>query len=110
MEKPYIDYSKCTTSSTCIDVCPVQVFEKIGESLPELFYDLIGIFIPGFYLYFCLSLIYSQEQLSKIVEVSFLNKTVLAIFIIYFFGHIIYTFSSLFIDRVISLSDVVFIL
>ncbi|MFH1751925.1 MAG: 4Fe-4S binding protein [archaeon] len=29
-EKPYIDYALCDVCSTCIDVCPVQVFAKEG--------------------------------------------------------------------------------
>ena len=33
MEKPYIDYSKCTACGTCIDVCPVGVFEKEGDKV-----------------------------------------------------------------------------
>ena len=28
MPKPVIDYEKCTACGTCIDVCPVDVFEK----------------------------------------------------------------------------------
>jgi NAD-dependent dihydropyrimidine dehydrogenase PreA subunit len=28
MPKPVIDYKKCTACSNCIDVCPMQVFEK----------------------------------------------------------------------------------
>jgi len=30
MPKPVIDYKKCTGCFTCVDVCPMQVFEK-GE-------------------------------------------------------------------------------
>ncbi|MFH1239639.1 MAG: 4Fe-4S binding protein [Candidatus Diapherotrites archaeon] len=29
-ERPYIDSTKCTGCGTCIDVCPVGVFEKEG--------------------------------------------------------------------------------
>jgi len=28
MPKPIIDYKKCTSCGSCIEVCPVQVFEK----------------------------------------------------------------------------------
>ncbi len=28
MPKPVIDYKKCKMSMTCIDVCPMDVFEK----------------------------------------------------------------------------------
>ncbi|MFH1586323.1 MAG: 4Fe-4S binding protein [Candidatus Diapherotrites archaeon] len=27
-ERPFIDYKKCTTCGTCVEVCPVSVFEK----------------------------------------------------------------------------------
>lgn len=29
-ERPYIDYSKCKKCKTCVDVCPVGVFEERG--------------------------------------------------------------------------------
>lgn len=28
MAKPVINYKKCKTCGTCVEVCPVQVFEK----------------------------------------------------------------------------------
>jgi NAD-dependent dihydropyrimidine dehydrogenase PreA subunit len=28
MPKPIIDYKKCNACGTCIDVCPMDVFEK----------------------------------------------------------------------------------
>ena len=28
MPKPTIDYNKCTTTETCVNVCPVNVFAK----------------------------------------------------------------------------------
>ena len=31
MSKPKIDYGKCTTCGTCIDVCPTGVFEKKND-------------------------------------------------------------------------------
>ncbi|MDD5148439.1 MAG: 4Fe-4S binding protein [Candidatus ainarchaeum sp.] len=31
MERPYIDYKKCTSCGTCINVCPVSVFAKEGK-------------------------------------------------------------------------------
>ncbi len=33
--KPEIDTEKCTNCGTCIEVCPVDVFEK-GESSPNI--------------------------------------------------------------------------
>ena len=30
-ERPYIDSDKCTGCGTCVDVCPMGVFEKEGE-------------------------------------------------------------------------------
>lgn len=43
MPKPVIDKKKCTKCGTCIDVCPVNVFEKEGDEIvvkrPE---DCIG--------------------------------------------------------------------
>ncbi len=33
MERPYIDYDKCTVTGTCIDVCPVGVFAKNGDKV-----------------------------------------------------------------------------
>jgi len=32
-EKPVIDYKKCTSCGTCINVCPVGVFVKEGEKI-----------------------------------------------------------------------------
>ncbi|TKJ17881.1 4Fe-4S ferredoxin [Candidatus Woesearchaeota archaeon B3_Woes] len=31
MPKPTIDYKKCTNCGTCIEVCPVDVYEKKGD-------------------------------------------------------------------------------
>ncbi|MBD3202831.1 4Fe-4S dicluster domain-containing protein [Candidatus Woesearchaeota archaeon] len=31
MPKPIIDYEKCTVSKTCVEVCPMEVFEVKGE-------------------------------------------------------------------------------
>ncbi|HLD58911.1 MAG TPA: 4Fe-4S binding protein [archaeon] len=31
MEKPNIDYKKCTECGTCINICPVGVFAKEGK-------------------------------------------------------------------------------
>lgn len=31
MPYPIIDYKKCTTCGTCVQVCPVTVFETKGE-------------------------------------------------------------------------------
>lgn len=31
MEMPFIDYSKCRNSQTCIRVCPAGVFDGQGE-------------------------------------------------------------------------------
>ncbi len=43
MPKPKIDYNKCTICGTCIEICPVKVFEKQGDKVvvakPE---DCIG--------------------------------------------------------------------
>jgi NAD-dependent dihydropyrimidine dehydrogenase PreA subunit len=33
MPKVTIDYKKCTTKKTCIDVCPVGVFELKGKKV-----------------------------------------------------------------------------
>ena len=33
MPKPTIDQSKCTKCGTCIEVCPVQVFEKKDDKV-----------------------------------------------------------------------------
>ena len=33
MPKPIIDYSKCTTCGSCVEVCPVQVFEKKDDKV-----------------------------------------------------------------------------
>ena len=30
-ERPYIDSDKCTGCGTCIDVCPIGVFEKKAD-------------------------------------------------------------------------------
>lgn len=68
--------------------------EKITNSIPELFYDLIGIFIPGLYLYFSFLLIYDQKAISQLLNKSFLNEAVFTILLIYISGHIVYTFSS----------------
>jgi NAD-dependent dihydropyrimidine dehydrogenase PreA subunit len=35
MPKPIIDASKCTNCNTCVEICPVQVFEK-GAKTPEV--------------------------------------------------------------------------
>lgn len=32
-EKPIIDKSKCNNTGTCIEVCPVNVFEKEGDQV-----------------------------------------------------------------------------
>ena len=38
-ERPYVDKNKCTGCGTCVEVCPVQVFEikdgKAHEAKPE---------------------------------------------------------------------------
>ena len=33
MPKPVIDYKKCKVTKTCIDVCPVNVFEVEGDKV-----------------------------------------------------------------------------
>ena len=33
MPKPKIDSKKCTKCGTCIDVCPMKVFEKKGDKV-----------------------------------------------------------------------------
>jgi len=33
MPKPIIDYKKCTTCGTCVEVCPVTVFAKKGKKV-----------------------------------------------------------------------------
>ncbi|MBD3309886.1 4Fe-4S dicluster domain-containing protein [Candidatus Woesearchaeota archaeon] len=33
MPKPVIDYDKCKVTKTCIDVCPMQVFEEEDEKV-----------------------------------------------------------------------------
>lgn len=73
--------------------------DKIVDSLPEFFYDLIGIFVPGFYLYFCYAIIYDQKVISELFEGSVLNETVATIFITYLAGHCIYTLSSYFVAK-----------
>ena len=35
MPKPIIDYEKCTVSKTCVDVCPMEVFDVIEEDGEE---------------------------------------------------------------------------
>lgn len=77
--------------------------ERISRGLPELFYDLIGIFIPGFYLYFSLSLIYSQETLTIIQRFSFVNEYISTILLVYIAGHLVYTFSTIFIAKVFNI-------
>lgn len=76
--------------------------EKITDNLPEFFYDLIGLFIPGFYFYFCLSLIYDSVTVQKILQISFINETVLVLLLIYLSGHIIYSFSNYFVVKIFS--------
>lgn len=76
--------------------------EKIGDNLPELFYDIIGLFIPGFYFYFCVSLIYTNEAILKIIHLSFINETVLVLLLTYLAGHIIYSFSNYFIVKIFA--------
>lgn len=38
MPNPKIDYSKCTSCFTCVEVCPMNVFEKKeeGDKNPEV--------------------------------------------------------------------------
>jgi NAD-dependent dihydropyrimidine dehydrogenase PreA subunit len=33
MPAPKIDYEKCTVCGTCVNVCPVSVFEKASEKV-----------------------------------------------------------------------------
>ena len=33
MERPYIDYKKCKSCDTCVNVCPVSVFAKEGKKV-----------------------------------------------------------------------------
>ncbi|MBN2422949.1 4Fe-4S binding protein [Candidatus Woesearchaeota archaeon] len=33
MPKPVINYEKCKTQKTCVDVCPMQVFEVKGDKV-----------------------------------------------------------------------------
>ena len=33
MPKPTIDYSKCENSKTCINVCPVKVYDDKGDKV-----------------------------------------------------------------------------
>ncbi len=43
MPKPVIDYKKCTTCKTCIDVCPMDVFaEENGKVVVKKPKDCIG--------------------------------------------------------------------
>ena len=43
MPKPIIDYNKCKVAKTCIDVCPMQVFEeKDGKVIVANPDDCIG--------------------------------------------------------------------
>ena len=36
MPKPVIDYKKCTNCGNCIDVCPMDVFEKEGDKVVSI--------------------------------------------------------------------------
>lgn len=42
MPKPMINASKCTVCGTCMDVCPVGVFEKKGKMKVAKPEDCIG--------------------------------------------------------------------
>jgi NAD-dependent dihydropyrimidine dehydrogenase PreA subunit len=43
MPKPKIDYKKCNNSGVCIDVCPVNVYEKEnGKTVVKRPQDCIG--------------------------------------------------------------------
>ena len=43
MTKPIVDEKKCTGEGTCVQVCPVNVFEiKNGKSVPVRAKDCIG--------------------------------------------------------------------
>ena len=43
MPKPIVDKKKCTGCGTCVQVCPVNVFEiKDGKSVPVRAKDCIG--------------------------------------------------------------------
>jgi len=33
MPKPVIDYKKCTNCGNCVDICPMQVFEKENDKV-----------------------------------------------------------------------------
>lgn len=33
MPKPVIDRSKCKDCSLCVDICPLQIFEKDGKEV-----------------------------------------------------------------------------
>lgn len=76
--------------------------DRALDSLPELFYDLIAIFIPGFYCYYCFSLMYSQETLSNVIGFSAINETLAGLIVIYLLGFIVYFFSSYFIARIFN--------
>lgn len=68
--------------------------DKALDSLPELFYDLLAIFIPGFYCYYCFSLIYGQENLNNIVGVPLINETIAGLIMVYLLGFVVYFLSS----------------
>lgn len=76
--------------------------DKALDSLPELFYDLIAIFIPGFYCYYCFSLMYGQETLTNAIGITSINETITSLVIIYLVGFILYFFSSYFIARIFN--------
>ena len=43
MPKPIVDKKKCTGCGTCVNVCPVNVFElKDGKSIPVNAKECIG--------------------------------------------------------------------
>lgn len=74
--------------------------DKALDSLPELFYDVLAIFIPGFYCYFCFSLIYEKENLSKVVAIPLINETIDALIMVYLLGFVVYFLSSYIIARI----------
>jgi hypothetical protein len=68
--------------------------------IPEIFYDLIGIFIPGFFLFLGISVILPRENYNDFISESFLNSTIVTLFLIYLSGHAIYSLSTVIIARV----------
>lgn len=76
--------------------------DKFSIDIPEIFYDLIGIFFPGFFLYFCSTLILPKDTFAALLKQPFMNEIVAAIFLVYLSGHAIYSLSSVFVSRLFT--------